>query len=200
MRHRRRAACALIALLAVATPAAAAPEGQVTWGVHISLAPTWFDQAETQGIITPFMVMYAMPDALVKGMPGNPTAPSLAESWQMSPDGRVYDFTLRKGVKFHNGDTLTSEDVKFSFERYKGASAKAIHDRVAAVETPGPLQVRFRLKNPWPDFMTFYTADRKSTRLNSSHLVISYAVFCLKKKKKKATPDQMITTLSGYAI
>jgi peptide/nickel transport system substrate-binding protein len=158
MRHFRSITCALLALLAVAAPAAAAPEGQMTWGVHISLAPTWFDPAETLGIITPFMVMYALHDALAKAMPGNPTAPSLAESWQVSPDGRVYEFTLRKGVKFHNGDPLTSEDVKFSFERYKGASAKAIHDRVAAVETPSPLQVRFRLKNPWPDFMTFYTA------------------------------------------
>jgi len=108
----RFAACALVALLAVAPAATAAPEGQLTWGVHISLAPTWFDPAETQGIITPFMVMYAIHDALVKAMPGNPMAPSLAEGWQMSPDGRVYDFTLRKGVKFHNGDTLTSEDVK----------------------------------------------------------------------------------------
>src|SRR5256712_3565867 len=158
MRRLRLAVGVLSALLAVVPVAAAAPEGQLTWGVHISLAPTWFDPAETLGIITPFMVMYALHDALAKAMPGNPTAPSLAESWQVSPDGRVYDFTLRKGVKFHNGDALTAEDVKFSFERYKGASAKAIHDRVAAVETPGPLQVRFRLKNPWPDFMTFYTA------------------------------------------
>jgi peptide/nickel transport system substrate-binding protein len=158
MRHFRSITCALLALLVVAAPAAAAPEGQMTWAVHISLAPTWFDPAETLGIITPFMVMYALHDALAKAMPGNPTAPSLAESWQVSPDGRVYSFTLRKGVKFHNGDTLTSEDVKFSFERYKGASAQAIKDRVEAVETPDPLHVRFRLKNPWPDFMTFYTA------------------------------------------
>jgi peptide/nickel transport system substrate-binding protein len=158
MRSLRLTACALLALLAVVAPAAAAPEGQMTWGVHISLAPTWFDPAETQGIITPFMVMYAIHDAMAKAMPGNATAPSLAESWQVSADGRTYDFTLRKGVRFHNGDALTSEDVKFSFERYKGASAKAIKDRVAAVETPGPHQVRFRLKNPWPDFMTFYTA------------------------------------------
>ena len=158
MRRLRLAVGVLSALLAVVPVAAAAPEGQLTWGVHISLAPTWFDPAETLGIITPFMVMYALHDALAKAMPGNPTAPSLAESWQVSPDGRVYDFTLRKGVKFHNGAALTAEDVKFSFERYKGASAKAIHERVAAVETPGPLQVRFRLKNPWPDFMTFYTA------------------------------------------
>ena len=46
--------------------------------------------------------------------------------------------------------------MKFSFERYRGAGAKLLKDRVAAVETPDPYQVRFRLKNPWPDFMTFY--------------------------------------------
>jgi len=158
MRRLRVAACALLALFAVAAPATAAPEGQLTWGVHISLAPTWFDPAETQGLITPFMVMYAIHDAMAKAMPGSSAAPSLAESWQASPDGRVYDFTLRKGVKFHNGDPLTADDVKFSFDRYRGAAAKTLKERVAAVETPGPFQVRFRLKNPWPDFMTFYTA------------------------------------------
>src|SRR5947207_12484379 len=77
-------------------PAAAAPEGQVTWGIHISLAPTWFDPAETTGIVTPFMVLYALHDALVKPMPGNALAPSLAESWTVSPDGLVYEFVLRK--------------------------------------------------------------------------------------------------------
>jgi peptide/nickel transport system substrate-binding protein len=158
MRHSRLAACVLIALLALVSPVAAAPEGEMTWGVHISLAPTWFDPAETQGLITPFMIMYAIHDAMAKSMPGNATAPSLAESWTVSPDGRTYDFTLRKGVKFHNGDALTSEDVKYSFDRYRGAGAKPLKERVAAVETPGPYQVRFRLKNPWPDFMTFYTA------------------------------------------
>jgi peptide/nickel transport system substrate-binding protein len=158
MRLLRLVACASFALLALAGPVAAAPEGQLTWGVHVSLAPTWFDPAETLGIITPFMVMYALHDAVVKAMPDNPATPSLAESWQVSPDGLVYDFKLRIGVKFHNGDTLTAEDVKFSFERYRGTAAKTIKDRVAAVETPGPLHVRFRLRNPWPDFMTFYTA------------------------------------------
>src|SRR5881296_2809061 len=158
MRLVRVVACGLLAVFVVAAPAAAAPEGQMTWGVHVSLAPTWFDPAETQGIITPFMILYAIHDAVAKSMPGNPMAPGLAESWQVSPDGRMYEFTLRKGVKFHNGDALTAEDVKFSFERYRGASAKALKDRVAAVETPDALHVRFRLKNPWPDFMTFYTA------------------------------------------
>ena len=151
------AALVLSLSVAFAAPAAAAPEGQMTWGVHISLAPTWFDPAETQGIITPFMVMYAIHDGLGKAMPGNPNAPSLAESWKASPDGKTYDFVLRKGVKFHNGDPLTSEDVKFSFERYRGTAAKTLKDRVAAIETPDAHHVRFRLKNAWPDFLTFYT-------------------------------------------
>ena len=160
MRSLRLAVCLtlMLAALAAGSPALAAPEGQMTWGVHISLAPIWFEPAETQGIITPFMVMYAIHDAMVKAMPGNAAAPSLAESWQVSPDGKTYDFTLRKGVKFHNGDTMTAEDVKYSFERYRGTAAKMLKERVAAVETPSPLQVRFRLKNPWPDFLTFYTA------------------------------------------
>jgi peptide/nickel transport system substrate-binding protein len=137
-------------------PLAAAPEGQMTWGVHVSLAPTWFDPAETSGIITPFMVLYALHDAVLKPMPGNPMAPSLAESWSMSPDGLVYEFVLRKGVKFHNGDPVAAEDVKFSLERYRGASSKPLKEGVAAVETPDPGRVRVRLKRPWPDFMTFY--------------------------------------------
>jgi peptide/nickel transport system substrate-binding protein len=136
----------------------AAPEGQVTWGIHVSLVPTWFDPAETTGIVTPFMVMYALHDAMVKPMPGNPLAPALAESWTVSADGLVYDFVLRAGTRFHNGDPVTAGDVKFSFERYRGAASKAFKDRVAAVETPSPTRVRFRMKEPWPDFLTFYSS------------------------------------------
>src|SRR5438874_2682768 len=160
MRHLRVAVCAVLALLALAGPVAAAPSdsgGQLTWGVHISLAPTWFDPAETPGIITPFMIMYALHDAMVKPMPGVPLAPSLAESWTVSKDGLTYEFVLRKGAKFHNGDPVTAEDVKFSLERYRGASAKSLKENVAAVDTPDPGRVRIRLKQPWPDFMTFYS-------------------------------------------
>ena len=70
--------------LAAATPGiarAAAPEGQLTWGLHVSVASTWLDPAETEGIITPYMVLYALHDAMVKDLPGKSHAPSLAESW-----------------------------------------------------------------------------------------------------------------------
>ena len=153
----------LLAVLALAfvtgpgaVPPAGAAEGQATWAVHVTLAPTWFDPAETSGIITPFMVLYALHDALIKPMPGNPMTPSLAESWSASKDGLSYEFRLRKGTKFHHGEPVTAEDVKFSFERYRGASAALLKGKVARVEVLDPLRVRFVLKQPWPDFMTFY--------------------------------------------
>ncbi len=146
----------LVASVIGASPSSAAPEGQMTWAVHISLAPTWFDPAETSGIITPFMLLYALHDALVKPMPGNPMAPSLAESWSATPDGLGYEFILRKGVRFHNGDPVTADDVKFSFERYRGTAASTYKARIAAVDVVDPQRVRFRFKQPWPDFMTFY--------------------------------------------
>jgi peptide/nickel transport system substrate-binding protein len=132
------------------------PSGQMTWAIHVTIAPTWFDPAETPGIITPYMFIYALHDALVKPMPDNPRAPSLATRWSESPDGLTYDFELRQGVKFHNGDPFTAEDVQFSFERYKGAGAKLLKEKVQAVEVVNPHHVRFRLHEPWPDFLTFY--------------------------------------------
>src|SRR4029450_4401735 len=59
---------------------------------------------------------------------------------------------------FHNGDPFTAEDVKFSFLRYKGTSAKMLHERVKAVEVIDPQRVRFVLHAPWPDFLTFYAS------------------------------------------
>ena len=155
----RRDALALAAFGLAAAPHlafAAAPEGPLTWGIHVSLAPTWFDPAETPGIITPFMVLYALHDGMVKPMPGKPMAPSLAQSFSASEDGLTYDFVVRDGTKFHNGDPVTAEDVKFSFERYRGTSHDLIKNRVAAIETPDPQHIRFKLKAPWPDFLTFY--------------------------------------------
>jgi peptide/nickel transport system substrate-binding protein len=152
---------ALVALLVVATilalgaPALAA-EGEMRWGLHVTLAARWLDPAETEAFSTPFMVLYAIHDALVKPMPGGLNTPSLAESWQESKDHLSFTFNLRKNARFHNGEPVTAEDVKFSFERYKGASAALLKEKVKEVQVLGPAQVRFVLKEPWADFMTFY--------------------------------------------
>lgn len=137
--------------------ATAKPKGQMTWALHFTIAPTFLEPAETTGI-TSFLFLYALHDALVKPMPGNPMTPSLAESWRESPDGLVHEFTLRQGVTFHNGARLTAEDVKFSFERYRGVSAPLFREKVKQVEIVTPHLVRFHLHQPWPDFLTFYTS------------------------------------------
>src|SRR2546426_1492052 len=140
-----------------ASGSAAAPAGTLTIAMHFTPVTRWLDPAEGESTITPFLLLYALHDGLLKPMPGVGSAPSLAESWSMAKDGLSAEFTLRSSARFHNGDPVTADDVKFSFDRYRGGAAKILKD----------------------------TVDRKSTRLNSSHLVISYAVFCLKKKKKR---------------
>src|SRR6266446_922860 len=84
---RRFALTVLLLLLALPAPAAAAPEGTLTWGIHVTLAARWLDPADTEAFINPFMVLYAVHDALVKPMPAGENTPSLAESWSQSKDG-----------------------------------------------------------------------------------------------------------------
>jgi peptide/nickel transport system substrate-binding protein len=159
---RRRAigpllACfVLIALWRAEVGAQGQPDGQLIIAFDVSIAPSFLEPAETPGIGTPFVFLYALHDALVKPLPGNDMAPSLAESWRESEDGLVYEFRLREGLRFHNGDAFTAEDVKFSFERYRGVAAKLLHARVKAVEIADPHRVRFVLHAPWPDFLAFY--------------------------------------------
>ncbi len=158
MNPRRRLALALLGAAltgALSTSAAAQqkPEGEMRWALYVTLSSAWVDPAEVVGVLTPFWVMYALHDALVKPMPGNHLTPSLAESWTVSADQTAYEFKLREGLKFHNGDPFTAEDVKFSFGR---AKAKLLHEKVKEVVIVDPYRVRFVLHEPWPDFMMFY--------------------------------------------
>jgi peptide/nickel transport system substrate-binding protein len=155
---RLTASLALVLVLALSGGIALAqgPEGQITIAFDTSIAPTFLDPAETPGIGTPFVFLYAMHDALAKPLPGNNMAPCLAVSWTESPDGLVYEFKLREGLKFHNGDPFTADDVKFSFQRYRGISAKMLHERVKSVDVVDPHRIRFVLHKPWPDFLVFY--------------------------------------------
>ena len=132
------------------------PEGQLTIAFDTTIAPTFLDPAETSGLATPFVFLYAMHDALMKPLPGNNMAPCLAESVKESPDGLVYEFKLREGLKFHNGDAFTAEDVKFSFHRYRGVSVKLLHERVKSVDVLDAHRLRFVLHKPWSDFLVAY--------------------------------------------
>ena len=157
--HPRRILIHFLLVAAAAlgsTHAADAPSGRAVMAWHVTIPPAWFDPSTAPAQITPFAMLYAVHDALVRPYPGHKMGPSLAESWTESPDGLVYEFRLRTGLTFHNGDRVTTDDVAFSFERYKGASSRILKEHVARVEIVDPLVVRFHLKAPWPDFMTFF--------------------------------------------
>ena len=156
-RRTRLLGLVVLALLAAVAPAWAAPqEGALVVGVHVTLVNRWLDPGDTEGLITPFMVLYPLHDALVKPMPGGINTPSLAESWSLAKDNVTYEFVLRKGIKFHNGEPVTADDVKFSFERYKGSGARTLKEHVKEFQVVAPNRVRIVLREPWPDFMAFY--------------------------------------------
>jgi len=71
---------ALLLLPGATSEAVAAPEGTLTFALHYSLPARWLDPSESESIITPYLTLYALHDALLKPMPGAGVANSLAES------------------------------------------------------------------------------------------------------------------------
>jgi peptide/nickel transport system substrate-binding protein len=132
------------------------PSGQFNYAWHTTISPAWFDPQENPPQITPYNFAYALHDALVKHLPGQPFAPSLAESYEVAPDFKSATFKLRQGIKFHNGDPITPEDVQFTFEQYRGANAKLLHDKTDRIEIADARTIRFNFKAPFLDFLTLY--------------------------------------------
>jgi peptide/nickel transport system substrate-binding protein len=199
----RRSLFALTAggALAGSEGATAAPREQLTYGVHISLPPAWFDpRALSAGIGSPYMLLYGLHDALLKAMPDSNRAPCLAESVSASEDGLSYDFVLRQGASFHNGDPVTADDVKFSFERYRAASQSLLTQRVAVVETPDVQHVRFRLKDPWPDFLTFYTSVSGAAWIVPRRYLIQVGDEEFKKAPIGAGPYRFVSFTPGVEL
>ena len=191
----------VLALVLLAAMPALAAEGELRWALHVTLAAKWLDPAETEAFNTPYMVLYAVHDALVKPMPAGMTTPSLAESWSEAKNHLSYTFTLRKNIKFHDGSPVTAEDVKFSFERYKGASATLLKEKVKEVQVVGATQVRFVLKEPWPDFMLFYgTTASGAGWIVPKHYVEKVGEDAFKKAPIGAGPYKVVSFTPGVEL
>jgi peptide/nickel transport system substrate-binding protein len=195
----------LVAALVLGTAAAFAdqpqPKSRAVMAWHVTISPSWFDPSTAPPQITPFGMLYAIHDALVRPYPGQKMGASLAESWEESEDGKTYQFKLRPNLKFHNGDAVTTEDVKFSFDRYKGAGASMLHDHVEAVEIVDPRVVRFHLKEPWPDFMTFYgTTASAAGIVVPKHYLEEVGDDGFRKHPIGAGPYKFVSTTPGIEI
>src|SRR6266516_3063528 len=143
---------------ATAAPAAARPEprGKFSEAWNTTISPSWLDPQENPPQVTPYHFSYLVHDAMVKHMPGKEFAPSLAESYEIAPDFKSATFKLRPGIKFHDGSKVTPEDVKFTFEQYRGASASVLKAKTDRVETPDDRTVKFFFKEPFLDFIMIY--------------------------------------------
>ncbi|WP_436775857.1 ABC transporter substrate-binding protein [Yinghuangia sp. YIM S09857] len=105
---------------------------------------------------TQLRLTYALYDTLLENRGGGQTAPQLADLPTISPDGLTYTFKLRGGVTFHQGQALTSADVKYTYETImnpkdpkSGSIWRSAIAAVGSVEAPDPLTVVFRLKMPY---------------------------------------------------
>jgi peptide/nickel transport system substrate-binding protein len=147
---------AATAQAAAPTVARTEPKGRFNYVWHTTISPAWFDPQEYPPQITPYNFGYALHDALVKHLPGQPFAPSLAESYEIAPDNRSATFKLRQGIKFHSGEPVTPEDVQFTFEKYHGANARILHDKTERIDILDDRTIQFRFNAPFLDFLTIY--------------------------------------------
>lgn len=98
---------------------------------------------------------------LIEIGPNGGFVPGIAESWKSSADGKTWDLVLRKGVKWHNGDALTADDVLFGIERMKrpeisaGYYISGLYENLDHVEAVNEHHVRYHFKQPFPVFPFF---------------------------------------------
>lgn len=157
-RERRRlpvASLVLPGLIAAVLPATAQPRGDLV--IAMPQLSQLFDPTAMVGA-TPHMVYDFIFDGLINLGPEG-KYPALAKSWAIGKDGKQIDFHLREGVKWHNGDPFTAEDVKFTFDRVMAPDSKHAYrrgfvDSLERVDVVDPLTARFVLKEPWPAFFT----------------------------------------------
>ena len=147
--------------ISFSSPAGATAKGKIILAWHAGLASRWLDPQEHDGTATPDNFLTAIHDALIKNQGTELyNHPALAEHFMVAADSKSATFTLRKGIKFHNGEPVTPQDVKFSYENYRGAKADVFKKKTERVEIVDDRTIRFFFKEPFLDFaILFGTAN-----------------------------------------
>ncbi|WHT21751.1 ABC transporter substrate-binding protein [Crossiella sp. CA-258035] len=130
---------------------ATAPADPNTVSIGFTAEPQNFDFTRTDGAAISQVLLGNVYEGLVRRDDGGRIVPGLAEKWEISPEGTVYDFWLRPNVRFANGAPFTAEDVKFSLERVRtdwAVSLKSTMDVLKQVDVVSPLHARVVLQRP----------------------------------------------------
>ncbi|MCX7800490.1 MAG: peptide ABC transporter substrate-binding protein [Fimbriimonadales bacterium] len=194
----------------------AEPGGAKVFRYPIVTSPTTLDPGMVQDGDTIDLIQQVF-EGLVCWGEDNQVKPNLAESWELSQDGRTYTFKLRKGVKFHNGRELTAEDVKFSFERHCDPAFKSpvaetyLSDivgvkeklrgqasEVTGVQVVGPHEVRITIDSPKPYFLgkltypTAFVVCREAVKEGQEIRSVAEMVGTGPFRAKEYLPDQLM--------
>ena len=135
------------------------PQGTLTIGMHFALDPGWLDPLEHITAVTMQMYDYFVHDALIKGMPNGEFVYGLAEQAELAADFRRAAFRLRPGLKFHDGHPLTTADVKWTYENFKGAYAKLFKEKLEHIQVVDNRTIVFHFKEPFVEFMDLYNGS-----------------------------------------
>ncbi len=129
------------------------PSGKMVLAWHTNIAARWLDPQQHDGTATPDNFVNALHDALIKNSGTQKFDHlALAESYQFAEDAKSCAFTLRSGLKFHDGTPVTPQDVKWSFEHYRGAWKEVLEKRTREIEISGDKTVIFHFNEPFLDF------------------------------------------------
>jgi peptide/nickel transport system substrate-binding protein len=145
-------------VMAAAAPSAQAQSRKDSVVLGMVLEPPGLDPTTAPAAAIGEIVHLNVLEGLTKINRDGTITPLLAESWTIDPDGKLYTFKLRKGVKFHDGEDLDASDVKFSFERAKAEGStnkakKAVFDNIARIDTPDAHTVILVLNNADGNFL-----------------------------------------------
>jgi peptide/nickel transport system substrate-binding protein len=132
------------------------PAGTLTVAQHFALDPGWLNPQTHSYVLTQVKYDYLAHDALIKSMPQGVLTYSLAEHAEMTADYKKAAFRLRPGLKFQDGTPLTTADVKWTYENFKGAYAKIFHDKLDNIKIVDDRIIIFNFKEPFLDFMALY--------------------------------------------
>jgi peptide/nickel transport system substrate-binding protein len=136
-----------------ATAAGVVPKGKMTLAWHTNIASRWLDPQQHDGTATPDNFLNALHDGLIKNFRKEKYDHlALADHFDFPEDAKSATFRLREGVKFQDGSPITTADVKWSYENYRGAWAKVLHDKTKGIKAVDDRTIRFEFKEPFLDF------------------------------------------------
>jgi peptide/nickel transport system substrate-binding protein len=131
-------------------------KGRLIIAQHYALDPGWLDPLEHQAAATQQVYDYLVHDAMIKPMPQGLNTYSLAERAEMTADFTKAAFRLRQGLKFHDGHPLTTKDVQWTYENYKGVNFKIFQDKLERIEIVDDYTIIFHFKEPFVEFIDLY--------------------------------------------